>query len=532
MRDPNLQLMIEHEEGFTFLEVNLRGCKAGRIILNAEINGKNVALPYELRERRPARRNREGISAADTIYLIMPDRFNTDARGNKKKGYLGGTINSITEQLEYLDELGVTALWLTPVTQSTSFHGYDTTDYYSINTHFGTLDDYISLIEQAHSRGIKVIKDIVFNHSGIKHPWISTPPEKDWYNNPDGAVISNYRLTPTIDPYAADIDKRQTVEGWFVKSMPDLNMRNKRLLKYLTQCTMWWIETADIDGIRMDTFPYSDAEAMQTWLNTIHKEYPWIRVIGETWVCNPAFTAKMQEGALDSSMDFALFEAFNYAKHEESNEWWSGLNRIYNTLCYDYLYQNPLMTMAFLDNHDTSRFMEKDSSEKRIQRLKVALAILLTIPRIPQIYYGTELLMGGTTEGGDDNVRRPMQSIAKNKNCNIFSHDGRSEEQEGMFRYVSRLLQWRKGNTTISKGKTKQFIPYNGIYVLARQEDANTVLLIANGNNKSSVFNPERYAEVICSTTKARDIICGREIDLSKPLRMKPDRVMILEFQN
>lgn len=546
MRDSSLQLLIEHDEGYEFLDVSLKGCKPGKIVLNANIKGVNTPFEYMLHERRKRGDGARGFSTADVIYLIMPDRFATDEEtarhlpkyNDKPSAYHGGTINGIRQHLDYLEDLGVTTLWLTPVVNNSiegeeescnaPYHGYAATDYYSVDHHLGTLEDYCLLVKEAHGRGLKVIKDIVFNHCGVNHPWMKHTPMADWVNHSDGELITNYRLTPVIDPYAADIDKRQTVEGWFVKSMPDLNIRNERMLRYFTQCTYWWIETTGIDGIRMDTFPYADGEAMQQWLRQLHKDYPNFRVVGEAWVCNSAFTAKMQEGELDSSMDFALFEAFNYAKHEESDEVWSGMNRIYNTLCYDYLYRNPRMTMAFLDNHDVNRFLEIRPTKKAIERLKVAMAVMLTIPRIPQIYYGTEVLMNGTTAKTDADVRTNFPGGFPKTACNAFSSEGRTREQKDMHRFVRRLLKWRKGNDVIAEGCTKQFLPYKGVYVIARYNDSGTVLTIVNGNSKANVFRPERYREVIGEQTEFVDVASGKRYNLSKEIRLAPNKVLVL----
>ena len=458
----------------------------------------------------------------DVIYLIMPARF--------------GGINGIRERLPYLADLGVTALWLTPVFKSSSYHGYDITDYYDVDPRYGTIEDYKALVREAHSYGLKIILDIVLNHCGIEHPWCTDPKYKDFFNTlpakvaggPNSSLLTlnssltNYRLTTVVDPYASDYDRRQTIEGAFTRKMPDLNIRNPKLLKYFTDCTQWWIEYTHIDGIRIDTFPYADREAMETYLNILHTRYPDLHIIGETWVTDTPFIASMQQGELDSPMDFALFSAFGYAKHEETKEVWSGLNRIYNTLCYDYLYKNPAKVMAFLDNHDVSRFLEDNYNYQRIKALKQSLAILLTLPRIPQIYYGTEILMGGTTEKSDNKVRKPFP-----KRC--LTAEGRTPDENDMHRYVRRLLQWRKANSRlIAYGTMKQFIPYKGIYVYERKLEDSSCLIIANGNNKSALWTPERYAEVIGTAAGGTDIISGRTVSLTKPLRLSPRKVLVI----
>ena len=463
----------------------------------------------------------------DVIYLIMPARF--------------GGINGIRERLPYLADLGVTALWLTPVFKSSSYHGYDITDYYDVDPRYGTIEDYKALVREAHSYGLKIILDIVLNHCGIEHPWCTDPKYKDFFNTlpakvaggPNSSLftlnssLTNYRLTTVVDPYASDYDRRQTIEGAFTRKMPDLDIRNPKLLKYFTDCTQWWIEYTHIDGIRIDTFPYADREAMEKYLNTLHTRYPDLHIIGETWVTDTPFIASMQQGELDSPMDFALFSAFGYAKHEETNEVWSGLNRIYNTLCYDYLYKKPAKVMAFLDNHDVNRFIEDyypdtEKADSMLKSLKQSLAILLTLPRIPQIYYGTEVLMGGTTEKSDSNVRKPFP-----KRC--LTAEGRTPDENDMHRYVRRLLQWRKANSRlIAYGTMKQFIPYKGIYVYERRLDGASCLVIANGNNRVATLHPERYAEVIDPATSGTDIISGRTVSLTKPLRLSPRKTMII----
>ena len=370
--------------------------------------------------------------------------------------------------------------------------------------------------------------DIVLNHCGIEHPWYSNPPEKDWFNNSDTQAITNYRLTTVVDPYASEYDKRQTVDGWFVRSMPDLNLKNPHLLEYFIKCTDWWIENTGIDGIRMDTFPYANKDAMTTWLQEVHSRHPNINVIGETWVCDTPFSASMQQSGLDIPMDFALFTAFGYAKHEETHEVWSGLNRIYNTLCYDYLYKNPAMVMAFLDNHDVNRYIEdiypySPNAPMMLKTLKASLAILLTLPRIPQIYYGTEVLMGGIIDKSDSKVRKPFP-----KRC--LTREGRTADENDMHRYLRRILHWRKENSRlIAYGSMKQFIPYRGIYVYERRLGENSCLVIANGNNGSALFSPARYAEVIGSHREGRDIISGRTVSLTKPFRLSARKVMIIQ---
>ena len=511
----------------------------------------------------------------------MPDRFASGRSDNDQiKGMRaykndrtqpslrhGGDLEGIRQHLDYFKELGVTALWFTPVlendspdhgTQST-YHGYATTNYYRVDPRFGSNEEYRQLCDEAHAKGLKIVMDMIFNHSGYEHPWTLDMPSKDWLNTPewllpenqakavemktmDGAAKVNdkylqtsYKLTPVMDPYASKIDLHETVDGWFVPTMPDLNQRNPHVIKYLIQNSIWWIETVGIDGIRMDTYPYADRDAMAQWMKVISEEYPNFNTVGETWVTEPAYTAAWQKDSrltdrnsyLPTVMDFAFYDRINQAKNEETDAWWNGFNRIYNSLVYDYLYANPSNVMAFLENHDTDRFLGEG---KDTVALKQALALLLTINRTPQLYYGTEVLMNGTKRVTDGNVRKDFPGGFPGDTKNCFTREGRTQAENAMFDWLSRLLHWRQGNDVIIKGKQTQFIPFNGIYVIARQYQGKTVMTILNGNHKQADMQLDRYAEVIGNATAAKDVITGRTVKLDKKLSLKSRQALILEL--
>ena len=427
---------------------------------------------------------------------------------------------------------------------------------------FGSNDEYKLLCDEAHKKGLKIVMDMIFNHSGFEHPWTQDMPTKDWLNTPEWLTEKNsgrdpmtgftanadgsepaksaylqtsYKLTPVVDPYASKIDLKETVEGWFVPSMPDLNQHNPHLMRYLIQNSIWWIETVGIDGIRMDTYPYAYADAMAQWLKELEVEYPNFNTVGETWVTEPAYTAAWQKDSklsekntyLKTVMDFSFFDKLNQGKNEETDDWWKGFNRLYNSFVYDYLYPNPSSVMAFLENHDTDRFL---GNGKDTLALKQGLALLLTVNRIPQLYYGTEVLMNGTKEVTDGNVRKDFPGGFPGDTHNCFTKEGRSKAEQAMFTWLSRLLHWRQGNDVIIKGKQTQFTPFNGIYVIARQYNGKTALTVLNGTSKSATFDVSRYAEVIGKTTKAKDILTNRYYDLSKNQELKPRQSLILEF--
>ena len=415
------------------------------------------------------------------------------------------------------------------------YHGYATTNYYKVDPRFGTNDEYKALVEACHSKGMKVVMDMIFNHCGSYHPWNIDMPSPDWFNNPNYGLQTSYKLTPVLDPYRSDIDLKETTDGWFVSSMPDLNQRNPHVIRYLIQNSEWWIETVGIDGIRMDTYPYADRDAMALWMKTLDKEYPNFNTVGETWVTEPAYTAAWQKDSKLSStnsylktvMDFAFFDRINMAKNEDTDAWWKGLNRIYNVLCYDYLYNKPQDVLAFVENHDTDRFLGKG---KDSTALKQALALLLTMNRTPQLYYGTEVLMNGTKEVTDGHVREDFPGGFAGDTHNAFTREGRTAAENRMFDWLSRLLHWRQGNLAVTKGTQKQFIPWEGMYVLARQYQGKTVMTILNGKKADNTLKVARYAEVIGQHTTATDITTGEKVRLDQDIKLGHRQTMILEF--
>ena len=545
---------------YLFVYLNLSGAKPGNMVLN--IDGKKVNYP--LKARTMSGDKRIGFDNSDVLYMLMPDRFASGRNITKPMKGLnpyvvdrskpslrhGGDLEGVRQHLDYFNQLGVTALWFTPVLENnlpdmnsqSSYHGYATTNYYRVDPRFGTNEDYARLVAEAHAKGLKVVMDMIFNHCGYDHPWVKDMPSKDWFNTPewmkkgDGYYLqTSYKLTPVLDPYASKVDKRETVDGWFVRSMPDLNQKNPHVMTYLIQNSEWWIETIGIDGIRMDTYPYADRKAMSQWMKILNEEYPNFNTVGETWVTEPAYTAAWQKDSklskvnsyLKTVMDFSFYDKINLAKHEETDAWWKGLNRIYNSLCYDYLYENPSSVMAFIENHDTDRFLENG---KDTLALKQALALLLTINRIPQLYYGTEVLMNGTKEVTDGNVRCDFPGGFAGDKHNAFTAEGRTKAENAMFNWLSKLLKWRRNNMVITKGKQIQFIPYKGVYVIARQWNDQTILTILNGTSQPVTLPLDRYAEVIGNHQEAKDVISGRKVKLGSELQLKARDTKVIEL--
>lgn len=545
---------------YLFVYLNLSGAKPGNMVLN--IDGKKVNYP--LKARTMSGDKRIGFDNSDVLYMLMPDRFASGRNITKPMKGLnpyvvdrskpslrhGGDLEGVRQHLDYFNQLGVTALWFTPVLENnlpdmnsqSTYHGYATTNYYRVDPRFGTNEDYARLVAEAHAKGLKVVMDMIFNHCGYDHSWVKDMPSKDWFNTPEWMkkgdnyyLQTSYKLTPVLDPYASKVDKRETVDGWFVRSMPDLNQKNPHVMTYLIQNSEWWIETIGIDGIRMDTYPYADRKAMSQWMKILNEEYPNFNTVGETWVTEPAYTAAWQKDSklskvnsyLKTVMDFSFYDKINLAKHEETDAWWKGLNRIYNSLCYDYLYENPSSVMAFIENHDTDRFLENG---KDTLALKQALALLLTINRIPQLYYGTEVLMNGTKEVTDGNVRCDFPGGFAGDKHNAFTAEGRTKTENSMFNWLSKLLKWRRNNMVITKGKQIQFIPYKGVYVIARQWNDQTILTILNGTSQAVTLPLDRYAEVIGNHQEAKDVISGRKVKLGSELQLKARDTKVIEL--
>ncbi|GAB6982763.1 glycoside hydrolase family 13 protein [Prevotella dentasini] len=542
---------------YLLVYLNLKGAQPGKMKINFRNKGKKFSSAYRLEQREMAGDARKGFDNTDVLYMLMPDRFangnpqndafktmeDRDCNRNEPSLRHGGDIAGIRQHLDYFTELGVTALWFTPVLENngpnngrhSTYHGYATTDYYRVDPRFGTNDEYRALTDACHAKGIKVVMDMIFNHCGDYHPWSKDVPSKDWFNHPGYGLQTSYKLTPVLDPYASKVDMAETADGWFVKSMPDLNQRNPHVMKYLIQNSVWWIESAGIDGIRMDTYPYADREAMAQWMKVLDREYPNFNTVGETWVTEPAYTAAWQKDSklsdtnsyLKTVMDFAFYDRLSMAKNEETDEWWKGLNRIYNVLCYDYLYANPSSVMAFVENHDTDRFLGNGSDTAA---LKQAYALLLTMNRTPQLYYGTEILMNGTKEATDGNVRKDFPGGFPGDKADKFTREGRTAAENAMFDWTSRLLHWRQNNEVITRGSQTQFIPWHGVYVIARQQNGKNVLTILNGRKADNQLEAARYAEVIGRHTTATDITTGATVDLTKNIPLGPRQTMVLSF--
>ena len=549
-------LNIEKADSTNYLFINLEiatTTKAGEFeIVFVPKKGKKNIQKYQLKRRDRKSDEFVGFDNTDVIYLITPDRFangnpsnDIDLSLNEKiidrsndEARHGGDIQGITNHLDYIEKMGFTTIWPTPLLTNdmfkTSYHGYAITDFYQVDPRFGTLDEYIQLSQEAKKRGIKLIMDQVANHCGFEHWWMKDLPFTDWVNyqgifeNGEDVPISNHRRTTNQDLYASESDSKLMSDGWFTEKMPDLNQRNSYLAKYLIQNSIWWIETLQLGGIRQDTYPYSDKEFMAIWAGSIMKEYPKFSIVGEEWSINPLLVGYWQTGIgnkdeyesnLRSTMDFPMQKGIVDAL-KENEEWESGLVKIYEGLSNDFYYKNPKNIMVFPDNHDMDRIHTQ--LDEKLVLTKMAVSYILTLPRMVQIYYGTEILLENSDKPGNHGrIRSDFPGGWDDDKINAFIGTGLSNDQLEMQTYLKTLLNYRKQSDAIHHGKTIHFSPEKGIYMLFRISNNEIVIHILNKNEEAVDIDLSRFDEVGLNGSTVQNIITGESFIWTDTLRLE-----------
>lgn len=542
-------------KNYLFLRLKMApGVKAGKIPIKLKGGNVRTTIDYELRSRSQAEAQPRGLDGSDLIYLIMPDRF---ANGNPENDVIGGTtqpevdrkdiaarhggdLKGIIDHLDYIQDLGITTLWLNPEIENDqpdeSYHGYAATDFYAIDPRLGTNALYLELCKAANSRGIKMIRDVVFNHVGNEHWFIKDLPDPNWVHPHDSFVKTNYRATTLLDPYAADADRKLFSDGWFDTHMPDLDQRHPRLATYLIQNSIWWIEYAGLAGFRIDTYAYPDQVFMQKWAQAILKEYPDFTLFGETWVhgapVQAFFTGKTKtrpnfDTHLSGVTDFQLYYAINEAMNGDFG-WTDGVCRIYYSLAKDYLYDDPTRNVTFLDNHDLTRFYTVVN--KDLKKFKMGIAFLLTTRGIPSLYYGTEILMD-SPKPDHKYSREDFPGGWPGDPRNKFSPQGRSEVENDAFNYVRKLAQWRKAHTVLHDGKLMQFVPDDGVYTYFRYNDQETVMVIMNSKDKEVSLETGRFQERLKGFSRAENIVTGKKLGQITQIRVPGRTTMVLSLQ-
>ena len=458
----------------------------------------------------------QGFSPSDILYLIMIDRFsdgdpsNNDppqSRGlydrTNKFYYHGGDLQGVINRLDYLKDLGITAIWLTPWYDnydrlneielkedkpSTGFHGYNPQDFYTVEEHFGTFAKLRELVDRAHDLGIKVIQDQVMNHTGPYHPWVDDPPTPTWFNGTKQAHFNNVFQTWTLhDPRPVELLKRETMEGWFLNFLPDLNQSDRQVSRYLVQNTLWWIGTTGLDGIRMDTWQYVPNSFWKQWTAAVKKEFPKFKVVGEVKDGDVVHTSFFQGGAarfdgidsgLDSLLDFPLFYPIRHAFAEGK-----ALDEVPKTLAKDYLYTNPNILVTLLGGHDDGRFMSEHGAT--IAGLKLANAFVLTTRGIPQLYYGDEIAMTGPDE---PTTRGDFPGGFPGDKRNAFTREGRTPEEQEVFEFIQKLTRLRQELEPLRSGRLVSLYVSPQQYAYARVAGKSVAIIAFNNDEKAEQF--------------------------------------------
>ena len=501
--------------------------KAGKFDFVLE-DGTTIA--YELKSRNKITNTiaHQGVRSNDLIYLIMPDRFVNgdpsndqfddlnDKVADRKDPYSrhGGDLKGVTEKLDYLKELGVTSIWMTPVLENnmpkmqevtwwmSGYHGYWITDHYQVDKRLGGNQAYKNLVDEAHSKGLKIIQDAVYNHVGSYHHTVLDLPMKDWLNQWPTYTGANHREELFMDPYASSEEKKIMIGGWFVPHLPDLNLANPYCAKFVIQSNIWSTEEFGIDGWRVDTYKYCDEKFLNEINHTLLREYPNLTVFGEAWTNTVPSSAYFTENNLDVPFkhkikgvtDFPLNSAIYNALNDNFG-WTDGVTKLYMTLSQDFLYKDPYTNCIFLDNHDMNRFYSMVGED--LSKYKMGLGLLMTLRGIPQIYYGTEVLMKNYKDPNDAAVRKDFPGGWKSDSINKFNVAGLNAKESEAFNYFKKLANYRKSSVVLAKGSLKHFIPQNGVYVYFRKLGDQTIMCVVNTNKVKSTIKTDRFKEAI-----------------------------------
>lgn len=548
-------ISVEKAESPNYLFVTLEiGSKAPpqTVPLVFSKGSQSFSYPFKILARGAHRPM--GVTSKDVMYLIFPDRFSNGDPGNDNiagmrqglqrdslVGRHGGDLKGIRNHLDYVQDLGITAIWLNPELENDqpyeSYHGYAVTDHYRVDRRFGSNEDLRDLIADCHQRGIKVLRDVVLNHIGDHHFWMSDLPSQDWLNQWPEFTQTSYRAPSLLDPYASEADKKHFSDGWFVRQMPDLNQRNPHVAQYLIQQAIWWIEYAGFDDFRIDTYTYSDQAFCSRWCRELLEEYPNLGMFGEIWEHEVpiqgyfADDQPMTRGHFDSNLpgvvDFQVMFAIHDALTREQG-WTEGAGKLYYTLAQDYFYKDPYKNLIMLDNHDFTRFFSIVNED--MNKYKSGMAFLLTMRGIPQIYYMTEILGTGNAWPSHGNIRKDFPGGWPGDTANKFTAAGRTTPENEAFNYARTLIRYRNATPALQTGKLMQFVPYDGVYVYFRYDERNTVMTILNTSNTERELKTARFAERTKGFTGAKDVATGQMIADFSTLKLGKNSAMVLEL--
>ena len=532
-------------------------------------DGQSFKYPYEIAARAEGSAERKSFTTADMIYLIMPDRFaNGDTSNDSTEdtddkyarhelfGRHGGDIQGIINNLDYISDLGATAIWCTPLLEDNqpehSYHGYACTDYYHIDSRFGTNDLFKEYVDKAHEKDIKIIMDIVPNHAGSAHWWMKDTPFKDWYHVFDKYTGSNIAFSTNMDPNASKQDLYIQESGWFDRSMVDMNLDNPFVLRYFQQWAIWWIEWSGLDGFRVDTYPYNEKDPMSEWCAAVMNEYPNFNIVGEVWTASIPQLAYWQGGNnnkdgfdshLKSVMDFPLHDALRAGLNEDYPGWGQGMTRVYETLSHDFVYHDLSNMMIFPGNHDTDRL--GDVLRKNPKRVKIAMAMMATMRGYPQIFAGDELMFTSCDLSmGHGGLRVDFPGGWPGDEMDLFSAEGRAKAAKNtdglavpqgqaadLFNYVSHLFQWRKTKDVIHNGKTMHFITRDNTYGYFRYDDDDVVFVYVNNSLEPKNIPWTYYKEISEGLSGGVNVVTGEPCEVSDATVAEPQSVLIVEYK-
>jgi glycosidase len=474
----------------------------------------------------------QGVTSADFIYFLMPDRFSNGDESNDRIAGMrdqslnrdsiyhrhGGDMQGVINHLDYLQQLGVTTLWMTPVIENDmpdrTEHGYAFTDHYAIEKRFGGEAAYKKLSDALHSRGMKLIQDAVYNHIGSYHFIMQDAPAKDWLHQWPKFTQTSYKDQPLFDPYAAKSDAKRTADGWFTTQMPDLNQNNPYVANFLIQHAIWCVEEFGVDGWRIDTYLYNDLRFMNRCNKALTDEYPQMTLFGEVWVHGVINQAYFAENKLDVPFKSNLqgvvdFQTLFYGIQPALNQpfgWTEGVNKLYNTLANDLVYKDPMRNVLFLDNHDMTRFFS--TVKEDVEKQKMGIGWLLTCRGIPQLYYGTEIIMKGESNP-DGWVRLDFPGGWKGDKKNAFTGEGLTASEKDVQEYTRILANFRKQSAAIKTGKMMQYLPVDGLYVYFRYDASQTIMCIMNTADKEKLVNFTDFAERTNGFFKGKNVLNG-----------------------
>ena len=484
---------------YAFLWLGTKTAEPQELEITASNSAGSSEIRFELKRRLPADGRYQGFNPADVIYLVMTDRFADGNLANDQPGYApnaargwhGGDFAGIREHLDYLQKLGISTLWLTPILSNgnmpESYHGYAAVDLYGVDSHFGSLGEYRHLAEDLHARGMKIIFDIVPNHIGVQHPWVLDPPAPGWFHGSierHDHVQSNFAVL--VDPHAPVAAQFDITHGWFTDAMPDLNQENPLVATYLIQNAVWWIETAGLDGLRIDTFPYVDRRFWSEFHRVIHENYPDLTTVGEVFNSEPTITSyfagRVSHDGIDTGLD-TLFDFPTYFTLRDVLLHGKSMAELRSLLAEDHLYPHPERLVTFFGNHDTARFRSEPGSN--ITKLELAFALLATLRGTPEIYSGDEIAMAGRE---DPDNRRDFPGGFKSSTHNAFTKDGRKPEENEVFNWVSQLFHMRQTHPAIAGGAEQDLFADSSSFVFLRGIDLNTGCLGIGDRERILVF--------------------------------------------